>query len=171
MIRDLADSYLVVRELVGVPEKQEMADLLVKAWLAYADRVITGTTLTKPAPPPRPVVGEIDTFTEALRAAGYTDIASAWGKWGLDSMSDMDEEQKRNKLAAIRAHATVQHVSAVNPSEAPSMDNCPKCGSKGRKFDWGWGCSNNSCLKPNGKGTTWDQGNWSKIRFAVHGAR
>lgn len=160
MIRDLADSFLVVRELVGVPEKQDMAEVLVKAWFACAERITTKSV---------PKMEEEDSpFVEALTAAGYTDIPAAWAKWGLNVV--MDDEQKRRKLDAIRAYGAVTHVSTVNPADAPDMTHCPKCNTLGRKTSWGWACDNAECRNTkSGKGTTWDSDNWSRIRFAVHG--
>lgn len=158
MIRDLADSFLVVRELVGVPEKQEMAEVLIKAWFAYAERITSKTVPKK----------DDTRFVDALITAGYTDIPAAWAKWGLDTA--MDEEQQRRKLEAIKAHGTISHVSTVNPADAPDMTYCPKCNTLGRKTSWGWACDNAECRNvKSGKGTTWDSDNWSRIRFAVHG--
>lgn len=160
MIRDLADSYLVVRELADIPEKQEMATVLVRAWFAYAERITTkAESKTKHG---------MTVFIDALLAAGYTDIDAAWAKWGLDT--PMDEEQRRRKLDAIKATGAMTHVSTVNPADAPDTSRCPKCNADGRKFEWGYGCSNKECRNSkSGKGMTWDDNNWSRIRFAVHG--
>lgn len=171
-IADLAQAYLVLRdsEPEGAPEA---LDALAAAFQAEAKRLILNVeALEASRSGGNGHRGGIpfSTFEAALKAAGYVDTEMGAIKWGLVPFDAVPEEDKQAKLQMIMSLSSAPPVAEVKvtPKVAAQVvttrtDRCPRCGSQGKKFEWGYSCDDRECRRPNGKHTTWDEKNHQRI--------
>ena len=162
-ISDLAEAYSILAPSLSDEDRRLATDRLFAAWLAAAS-VYEGA-ITPDEGSEFPGYDKYD-FEAALEAAGFRDLDMAWQKWGLDALPLMPLDDRKRKMAQIRAvtdqPVQERHVAQVlqAPFEGPDVTRCPRCGSSGKEFSWGRACNNAECRRPNGKHTTWDDKNW-----------
>ncbi len=161
-ISDLAEAYSILVPSLSQADRELATERLFAAWLGAAS-VYEGAVA--PQPDAEYPGYESPDFEEALKAAGYIDIDTAWRKWSLEALPIMGLDDRVKKMASIKALSRQVQESSVGqvlkaPFEGNDTSRCPICDTSGKKFSWGYSCDNRECIRPNGKHTTWDDKNW-----------
>lgn len=173
-LRDLCDAYLVVKQF-DTMEAERLQDIEARLIEALERRLDMGSADLDGEPDHEPVPDEtvhlrqegaevpgysFQDFLSALKLAGYQDLGVAVIKWNLDDFGSLSLNEKINKMEQLKGLAN----APVADSPPGDVTRCPRCGSEGKKFDWGYSCSNRECRRPNGKHTSWDEKNWGSRR-------